>query len=207
MGRKRPSGQTVCQPKDFSRKSLNTFCPQTWGIHYCLPPFPPPPLPQWSGGWPLAPIGPSPAPPLPMATMTDDYDSVHFYLCCLIVQYPTIPCEDDNDDNAGQDVDAPSQSWYNGSHWAPNNGSHLANNGFQSCPPWLTLSPQWLPSSQQRLSSSRQPLSSSGHQPIDTKTRLLEHSQKIWHKMTSNIIAATCVVSNLSKQPKWGNVT
>jgi hypothetical protein len=34
------------------------------------------------------------------------------------------------------------------------------------------------------------------------KTRLLMHSQKLWHKMTSSIIAAICAVRNLSKPPK-----
>ncbi len=33
------------------------------------------------------------------------------------------------------------------------------------------------------------------------------HLQKLWHKMIFNIIAATCVASNLHKQPKWGSVT
>ncbi len=39
------------------------------------------------------------------------------------------------------------------------------------------------------------------------KTRLLTHSPKLWHKMTSNIITATCVASDLSKLPMWGSVT
>jgi hypothetical protein len=37
--------------------------------------------------------------------------------------------------------------------------------------------------------------------PINTKARLLMHSQKLWHKMTSSIIAAICAVRNLSKPP------
>jgi hypothetical protein len=43
--------------------------------------------------------------------------------------------------------------------------------------------------------SSRSSLSSS-------KIRLLMHSQKLWPKMTSNVINATCAISNLSKPPK-----
>jgi hypothetical protein len=38
--------------------------------------------------------------------------------------------------------------------------------------------------------------------PSTPKTRLLTHSQKIWHKMTSSVIAAICAVRNLSKPPK-----
>jgi hypothetical protein len=37
---------------------------------------------------------------------------------------------------------------------------------------------------------------------LTQNTRLLTHLQKLWHKMTFNIIAATCVASNLHKQPK-----
>jgi hypothetical protein len=37
---------------------------------------------------------------------------------------------------------------------------------------------------------------------LTQKTRLLAHLQKFWHKMTFNVIAATCVASNLHKQPK-----
>ncbi len=32
------------------------------------------------------------------------------------------------------------------------------------------------------------------------------HSRKLWHKMTSSIIASTCAVRNLSKPPEWGSV-
>jgi hypothetical protein len=39
------------------------------------------------------------------------------------------------------------------------------------------------------------------------KTRLLTHSLKIWHKMTSNVITATWVASNLPQPPMWGSVT
>ncbi len=38
--------------------------------------------------------------------------------------------------------------------------------------------------------------------PLTPKTRLLMHSQKLWRKMTSSVIAAICVVRNLSKPPK-----
>jgi hypothetical protein len=38
--------------------------------------------------------------------------------------------------------------------------------------------------------------------PIDTKDQLLTHLLRLWHRMTSNVIAASCMVSNLSKQPK-----
>jgi hypothetical protein len=43
---------------------------------------------------------------------------------------------------------------------------------------------------------------SSRSSPLTLKTRLLTHSQKLWHKMTTKVIAATCAVHNLSKQPK-----
>ena len=36
---------------------------------------------------------------------------------------------------------------------------------------------------------------------LTQKTRLLMHSPKLWHKMTSNVIAATCVASDLPKLP------
>jgi hypothetical protein len=42
---------------------------------------------------------------------------------------------------------------------------------------------------------------------LTQKNRLLMHLWKLWHKMTVNVIAATCVASNLQKQPKWGSVT
>jgi hypothetical protein len=38
--------------------------------------------------------------------------------------------------------------------------------------------------------------------PSTPKTRLLTHSQKLWHKMTSSVIVAICAVRNLSKPPK-----
>ncbi len=41
---------------------------------------------------------------------------------------------------------------------------------------------------------------------LTQKTRLLMHLRKLWHKMTFNIITATCVASNLHKQLKWGSV-
>ncbi len=41
--------------------------------------------------------------------------------------------------------------------------------------------------------------------PSAPKTRLLMHSQKLWHKTTSNVIAALCAVGNLFKPPKWGS--
>ncbi len=38
------------------------------------------------------------------------------------------------------------------------------------------------------------------------RTRLLTHSPNPWHKMTFNVIVASCVASDLHKQPKWGSV-
>jgi hypothetical protein len=38
------------------------------------------------------------------------------------------------------------------------------------------------------------------------RTRLLTHSLNPWHKMTFNVIVASCVASDLHKQPKWGSV-
>jgi hypothetical protein len=38
------------------------------------------------------------------------------------------------------------------------------------------------------------------------RTRLLTHSPNPWHKMTFNVIVASCVTSDLHKQPKWGSV-
>ena len=37
---------------------------------------------------------------------------------------------------------------------------------------------------------------------LTQKTRLLTHLRNLWHRITFNIIAATCVASNLSKQSK-----
>jgi hypothetical protein len=48
----------------------------------------------------------------------------------------------------------------------------------------------------------RKGLIKSRSSPLTPKTRLLMHSQKLWHKMTSSIIAAICAVCNLSKPPK-----
>jgi hypothetical protein len=36
---------------------------------------------------------------------------------------------------------------------------------------------------------------------------LLTHSPNPWHKMTFNVIIASCVASDLHKRPKWGSVT
>ncbi len=38
--------------------------------------------------------------------------------------------------------------------------------------------------------------------PIDTKDQIADDLPRLWHKMTSNVIVATCVASNLSKPPK-----
>ncbi len=43
--------------------------------------------------------------------------------------------------------------------------------------------------------------------PVDTKDQIADPLTKLWHKTSFNVIAATCVASNLHKQPKWGSVT
>ncbi len=48
---------------------------------------------------------------------------------------------------------------------------------------------------------------SSKYSQLIPKTRLPTQSQKLWYKMTSNIIIAICAASDLSKPPKWGSVT
>jgi hypothetical protein len=38
--------------------------------------------------------------------------------------------------------------------------------------------------------------------PVDTKDQIADPLTKLWHKTSFNVIAATCVASNLHKQPK-----